>query len=155
KGDSRVARFVDIPPQSFTDQTVSVEQALPITGKNQTRARGAAANAIAAFEQARRAQIDVLTKARSSYFRLVYANAQLELNRRNLTSLQQIAEVSRSRYEVGKANAADALAAELEASKLLEAEQDIARNISVEQSQLNTLMNRDAFAPLTVSDGVG
>src|SRR5262249_4821553 len=66
----------------------------------------------------------------------------------NLTSLRQLAEVSRSRYEVGKASAADTLGAELEASKLLEAEQDIVRNISAEQSQLNVLMNRDAFAPL-------
>src|SRR2546430_16389354 len=60
----------------------------------------------------------------------------------------QIAEVSRSRYEVGKANAAEPLAGEVEASKLLESEQDILRNISSEQSQLNVLMNRDAFAPL-------
>src|SRR5436309_14530 len=63
-------------------------------------------------------------------------------------SLREIAEVSRSRYEVGKANAAEPLAGEVEASKLLESEQDILRNISSEQSQLNVLMNRDAFAPL-------
>src|ERR1700722_14934895 len=55
--------------------------------------------------------------------------AQFELNRKNLVSLRQIAEVSRSRYEVGKSNAAEPLAAEVEASKLLEAEQDILRNI--------------------------
>jgi outer membrane protein TolC len=62
--------------------------------------------------------------------------------------LRQIAEFSRSRYEVGKSNAAEPLAAEVEASKLLESEQDILRNISAEQSKLNVLMNRDAFAPL-------
>jgi outer membrane protein TolC len=127
---------------------VSVEQAIPITGKNLERARITAADAVAAFEQARREQLDVLAKTRVSYFRLANAYAQLELNRKNLVSLRQIAEVSRSRYEVGKANAADALAGEVEASKLLESEQDILRNISAEQSQLNVLMNRDAFAPL-------
>jgi outer membrane protein TolC len=74
------------------------------------------------------------------------------LNQKNLISLRQIAEVSRSRYEVGTANAADALSAEVEASKLLESEQDILRNISAEQSQLNVLMNRDAFAPLGQPD---
>lgn len=148
KGSTRVARFVHVAPESFTDQVLSVEQIVPITGKNLTRARIAAADAVVAFEQARREQLDVLAKARASYFRLANAQAQLELNRRNLTSLRQLAEVSRSRYEVGKANAADALAAELEASKILEAEQDIVRNVSAEQSQLNVLMNRDAFAPL-------
>jgi len=147
-GNSRAARFVDVAPNSFTDQIVSVEQIIPITGKNLTRARIATADAVVAFEQARREQLDVVAKARASYFRLVNAYAQLELNRRNLTSLRQLAEVSRSRYETGKASAADALASELEASKLLESEQDTIRNISAEQSQLNVLMNRDAFAPL-------
>jgi outer membrane protein TolC len=127
---------------------VSVEQIIPVTGKNLLRARIAAADVIAAFEQARREQLDVLANARASYFRLTNAYAQLELNRKNLVSLRQIAEVSRSRYEVGKANAAEPLAGEVEASKLLESEQDILRNISAEQSQLNVLMNRDAFAPL-------
>ena len=147
-GSSRAARFVDVAPNAFTDQIVSVEQIIPLTGKNLLRARVAAADAVAAFEQARREQLDVLAKTRASYFRLANAYAQLELNRKNLVSLRQIAEVSRSRYEVGKANAAEPLAGEVEASKLLESEQDILRNISAEQSQLNVLMNRDAFAPL-------
>jgi outer membrane protein, heavy metal efflux system len=147
-GSSRAARFVDVAPNAFTDQMVSVEQAIPITGKNLLRARAAASDTVAIFEQARREQLDVLAKARGSYFRLANAYAQLELNRNNLVSLRQIAEVSRSRYEVGKANAAEPLAGEVEASKLLESEQDILRNISAEQSQLNVLMNRDAFAPL-------
>jgi cobalt-zinc-cadmium efflux system outer membrane protein len=147
-GSSRTARFVDIAPNAFTDQIASVEQAIPVTGKNLLRARAAAADAVAIFEQARREQLDVLAKARSSYFRLANAYAQLELNRKNLLALRQIAEVSRSRYEVGKANAAEPLAGEVEASKLLESEQDILRNISAEQSQLNVLMNRDAFAPI-------
>jgi cobalt-zinc-cadmium efflux system outer membrane protein len=147
-GSSRTARFVDVAPNAFADQIASVEQMVPITGKNLVRARIAAADAIATFEQARREELDVLAKTRASYFRLVNANAQLELNRKNLVSLRQIAEVSRSRYEVGKANAAEPLAGEVEASKLLESEQDILRNLSAEQSQLNVLMNRDAFAPL-------
>ena len=147
-GSSRAARFVDVAPNAFTDQMVSVEQIIPLTGKNLLRVRVAAADAVAAFEQARREQLDVLAKTRASYFRLANAYAQLELNRKNLVSLRQIAEVSRSRYEVGKANAAEPLAGEVEASKLLESEQDILRNISAEQSQLNVLMNRDAFAPL-------
>ena len=147
-GSSRVARFVDVAPNAFTDQMLSVEQIIPLTGKNLLRGRVAAADAVAAFEQARREQLDALAKTRASYFRLANAYAQLELNRKNLVSLRQIAEVSRSRYEVGKANAAEPLAGEVEASKLLESEQDILRNISAEQSQLNVLMNRDAFAPL-------
>ena len=42
------------------------------------------------------------------------------------------------------------LIAETDYSKLLEARTDLERSLSDAQSQLNTLMNRDAFAPLSV-----
>ena len=153
-GTSRVRRYVDVPPNAFTDQMVSVEQAIPISGKNRVRAQIAAADAITAFEQVRRQQLDVLTKARSAYFRLANASAQIELNRKNYQSLTQIAEIGRSRYEVGTQTAADVLMSETEAAKLLEVRRDLERNVATEQSQLNVLMNRDAFAPLAVSDDV-
>lgn len=151
-GTSKVRRYVDIPPNAFTDQMVSVEQAIPISGKNRVRAQIAAADAISAFEQVRRQQLDVLTKARSAYFRLANAWAQIELNKKNYESLGQIAEISRSRYEVGTQNAAEVLIAETEAAKLLEVRRDLERNVAVEQSQLNVLMNRDAFAALAIRD---
>src|SRR5882724_7097730 len=40
-GDSRVRRYVDVPPNAFMDQSVSIEQVVPITGKNLLRARAA------------------------------------------------------------------------------------------------------------------
>ena len=67
-GSSRAARFVEVAPNAFTDQMVSVEQIIPLTGKNLLRARVAAADAVAAFEQARREQLDVLAKTRVSLF---------------------------------------------------------------------------------------
>ena len=153
-GASRVRRYVDVPPNAFTDQMVSVEQAIPISGKNRVRAQIAAADAITAFEQVRRQQLDVLTKARSAYFRLANASAQIELNRKNYQSLTQIAEIGRSRYEVGTETAADVLMSETEAAKLLEVRRDLERNVAAEQSQLNVLMNRDAFTPLALRDDV-
>jgi cobalt-zinc-cadmium efflux system outer membrane protein len=153
-GTARVRRYVDVPPNAFTDQMLSVEQAIPISGKNRVRAQIAASDAITAFEQVRRQKLDVLTKARSAYFRLANASAQIELNRKNYQSLTQIAEIGRSRYEVGTQTAADVLMSETEAAKLLEARRDLERNVASEQSQLNVLMNRDAFAPLALRDDV-
>jgi outer membrane protein, heavy metal efflux system len=147
-GESRVRRFVDVPPNAFTDQTVGIEQLIPITGKNLARGRAATAEAVSAFEEARRAQLDVIAKARATYFQLANAYDQLEINNKNLTSLKQIAEISRSRYETGLETAANALIAETDYSKLQETRRDLERNLSDAQSQLNTLMNRDAFAPL-------
>jgi cobalt-zinc-cadmium efflux system outer membrane protein len=147
-GESRVRRFVDVPPNAFTDQTLGIEQLIPITGKNLVRGRVATAEAFSALQEARRAQLDVIAKARASYFQLANAYDQLEINSKNLTSLKQIADISRSRYEAGLETAANALIAETDYSKLQETRRDLERNLSDAQSQLNTVMNRDAFAPL-------
>jgi outer membrane protein TolC len=147
-GEWLARRFVDVPPNAFMDQTLAIEQLIPVTGKNLARGRAAAAEALSAFEEARRVQLDVIAKARATYFQLANAYDQLEINNKNLTSLKQIADISRSRYEAGLENAANVLIAETDYSKLLEARRDLERNLSDAQSQLNTLMNRDAFAPL-------
>ncbi len=149
-GMSRTARFVNVPPNAFTDESVSIEQAIPISGKNRSRARIAAAEAIATYENVRRQQLDAMTKARVAYFKLANAYAQIELNDKNLGSLRQIAEISRSKYEVGTQTAADVLIAETEASKLLEARRDLENTVAALQSRLNVLMNRDAFTPIGV-----
>ena len=33
RGESVIARFVNVPPNGFTGQTVALEQELPLTGK--------------------------------------------------------------------------------------------------------------------------
>jgi outer membrane protein, heavy metal efflux system len=154
--DPRVAgewlahRYVDVPPNAFMDQTLAIEQLIPVTGKNLVRGRAAAAEALSVFEETRRVQLDVIAKARATFFRLANAYDQLEINSKNLVSLRQIADISRSRYEAGLESAANVLTAETDYSKLLEARRDLQRNLSDAQSQLNTLMNRDAFARLGV-----
>jgi len=145
---SRAARYVSIPPNAFTDQTFMLQQEVPISGKNLSRARAATAEAGAAFEDFRRTQLDVLSRARAAFHRLANEYAQLEVNQRNVDLLNQFAEVNRQRYEVGNASQADVLTAQTDAAKLLEAQSDIFRRISDAESQLNVLMNRPAQAPL-------
>ena len=154
-GESRVRRFVDVQPNAFMDQAVSIEQMIPITGKNLLRGRAAAAEALSAYEEVRRQQLDVIAGARASFFRLANAHAQLEINQKNILSLRQIADISRSKYEAGTETAANVLVAETEASKVLEAQRDLERQLSHEQAQLNTLMNRDAFAAIGVPEETG
>src|SRR5438477_217063 len=147
-GESRVHRYVDLPPNAFMDQSASIEQAIPITGKNLVRARGANAEAISAYEELRRQQLDVIAATRAAFFRLANAHAQIEINQKNITSMRQIADISRTKFEAGTHSAADVLVAETEASKVLESERDLERQLSEQEAQLNALMNRDAFAPL-------
>src|SRR5205085_1001586 len=145
---SRVARYVSIPPNAFTYQSFMLQQEVPLSGKNLSRARAATAEAGAAFEDFRRTELDVLSRARAAFHRLANEYAQLEVNQRNVDLLNQFAEVNRQRYEVGNASQADVLTAQTDAAKLLEAQSDIFRRISDAQSQLNVLMNRPAQSPL-------
>src|SRR6266852_6359487 len=50
-GESRVRRYVEVPPNAFMDQTVGIEQMIPITGKNLARARTTAAEALSAYQE--------------------------------------------------------------------------------------------------------
>src|SRR5438105_12712494 len=147
-GETRVHRYVDVPPNAFMDQSASIEQAIPITGKNLVRARGATAEAISAYEELRRQQLDVIAATRAAFFRLANAHAQIDISQKNILSTRQIADISRTKFEAGTHSAADVLVAETEASKLLEAERDLERQLSEQEGQLNTLINRDAFAPI-------
>jgi len=149
-GDFRAERSVNIPSNSFMDQTAMLEQELPISGKNLSRGRAATAEASATFEDFRRTQLDVVMRARSAYERLANSYAQLEVNRRNSQLLEEFVQISRSRYEAGTATQADVLIAQTDAAKLLEARAQIEREVSESQSALNVLMNRPAQAPLSV-----
>jgi outer membrane protein, heavy metal efflux system len=144
--DSVTTRSVSIPPNSFMDQTAMLEQEVPVSGKNLSRARAATAEAGAAFEDLRRMELDVISRARIAYARLANGYAQLEVNRRNTDLLNQFVEISRSRYEAGVATQSDVLLAQTDAAKLQETRADIERQISQEQSALNVLMNRPAQA---------
>jgi outer membrane protein, heavy metal efflux system len=147
-GDFRVERSVSIPPNSFMDQAAMLEQEVPISGKNLSRGRAATAEARATFEDFRRAELDVIMRARSAYARLANGYAQLEVNRRNTDLLDQFVRISRSRYETGAATQADVLIAQTDAAKLLEMRADLERQISEAQSALNILMNRPPQSPL-------
>jgi cobalt-zinc-cadmium efflux system outer membrane protein len=146
--DVNAGRFVTVPQNSFTDQRFMVEQTLPLSGKNRLRGQAAGAEAVNAFEAFRRRTLDATAQARTAYFRLANAYAQLELNRKNAALLRQFAEISRTKYEVGTHSQADVLSAETELAKLEENAFDFQRQISDAQTQLNTLMNRPAQAPL-------
>lgn len=142
---SRLARFVEVPRNGFADQTVSLSQMIPITGKNLLRGRAAEEEALMAFEDARRQELDVTARTRAAYYKLANARAEVEVNREELAQLNEIAEVSRARYEAGRQEAADVLGAETAAGRLLEMAKELRRAVAGEETKLNVLMGRDAF----------
>ena len=146
--DSLADRFVHQPPNAMTDQKLMLEQALPLSGKNRLQGKAASAEAVSAFEQFHREQLDAVAKARIAYFQLANAYAQLEVNRQAIDLLKQFADISRDKYKVGTHSESDVLNAETALAKAEEDSADIERQISEGQLELNRLMNRPPRNPL-------
>lgn len=144
----RVGRFVEVSRNAFTDHTLSLEQKVPLNGKNRSRARAASAEAVVAHEGLRRAELDVAARVAAAYYRLANARGQLELNRQNEGLLSEFVNLSRLRYEVGTNTQADVLTATVERARIVEARADLERTRDEAESALNVLLNRPARAPL-------
>jgi outer membrane protein TolC len=146
--DFKAARFVDVPANSFSDQTLFVEQTIPLAGKNKLRARAAAADASAEGEAYQQRELDMLAKAQASYYRLANAYGQWEINRRSASFLEQIVQAARHKLESGQETQGTVLGAETDLANLDESAFDFERQVADEQALLNTLMNHPADAPL-------
>jgi outer membrane protein, heavy metal efflux system len=146
--DIVLGRFVSVPANAFTDQMVSIEQMIPLSGKNRSKERAAAAEALGAYEEARRQELDVVAKAKSSYYQIANLYQLLDINKADEASLIQSRDATRAKFEVGTQTQADLLLADNERQKIIEARRDLEQKLSDEESALNVLMNRDPFAPL-------
>jgi outer membrane protein TolC len=133
---------------TYTDAEWMLSQKIPLAGKNRSRARAANAEALATLEEFRRQQLDVVTKVRAAYFRLLNAAEQIEVNRRNDALLSQFLEISRAKYAVGTQTQSSVLIAETDLIRLQEDRRNLERDLSDAQSQINVLMNRPARAAL-------
>jgi outer membrane protein, heavy metal efflux system len=145
---SLLGRFVRIPANGFSDQTVSLEQSIPISGKNRSREKAAIAEAVAAFQDLRRQELDVVLKARSAFIQLVNDYELLDLNQAEETALSQIVDNSRTRFEVGAQPQSEVLTAQTERQKVTEQQQDLEQKRSNDETTLKVLMRMEAFAPL-------
>src|SRR5437773_2329886 len=123
--DTVAGRFVSIPRNSFTDNKLMVEQPVPISGKNGLQGKAAEAEAMAAYGELRRRQLDLTAKARTAFYRLANAEEQLRIVDRNVALLNQFERISRTKYEAGTTLEADVLIAQTDLSKLQETRFDV------------------------------
>ena len=125
-----LGRFVSVPANAFTDQMVSIEQMIPLSGKNRSKERVAAAEALGAFEEARRQELDVIAKAKASYYQIANFYQLLDINHADEASLVQSVDATRAKFEVGTQGQADLLLADNERQKIIEARRDIEQKLS-------------------------
>jgi cobalt-zinc-cadmium efflux system outer membrane protein len=145
-------KVVEVPANGFSNQTVSLEQSIPISGRNRSRERAAAAEAVAAFQDLRRQELEVVAKARSTFIQLVSHYDLLDLNQAEEIALSQIIESNRAKFEVGAQPESDLLEAQIEQQKSTEERQNLEQQRSVDETALKVLLNLDAFEPLGQTD---
>src|ERR1035437_6667238 len=97
---------------TFTDNEWMASQEVPVTGKNLVRGRIADAEALTAFEELRRAELDAVSKAKAAYVRVAGAYGQLEINSRNEELAKQFSEIARVKYEAGTQTQSEVLIAQ-------------------------------------------
>jgi outer membrane protein TolC len=132
-----LGRFVSVPANAFTDQLVSIEQMIPLSGKNRSKERVAVAEALGVFEEARRRELDVLAKAKASYHKIANLYQLLDINKADEASLVQSVDATRAKFEVGRQTQADLLLADNERQKIIEARRDLDQKLSDEESALS------------------
>ena len=145
---SLLGRFVQIPANGFTDQMIGLEQNIPISGKNRSRERAAVADAIAAYQELRRQELEIVFKTRSAFLQLFSDYQLLELNQAEDTALSQTIDSSRTKFEVGAQPESDLLTAQIEREKVAEERQDLEQKRSADETALKVLMKMDAFGSL-------
>jgi outer membrane protein TolC len=133
---------------SYNDAEWMVSQSIPVNGKVAQRKEAASAEIATANAALHQIELDLEMRARTAYYRLANAEAQLAINTRNQSVMRQIVEVTRAKYESGRLRQADAFLAETELVKMEEARVDLMRAYSEAQTALNTLMNHAPQAAL-------
>jgi outer membrane protein TolC len=149
--DNVAGRFVNMSANAMPDQTLTIEQVLPISGKNLSRARAEAAEALVSYEEMRRRELDIVSQVRAAWLRLLNVQHQLDLNQQDVTSLSGITAAMKSLYQAGKGSAPDLLRIQIEASKLDEDRVSLERARSQARTRLNVLMNRPADKPFSTA----
>ena len=139
----------DDDPSSYRGFTVM--QMLPL-GHKLALQREVARKDVAVEEVSRTAaQRDLVTAAKAAFFDYRYYGRALEITERNRQRLEQLAEISESRYRVGKAMQQDVLQARLQISMLLQRTAALEQQRLTSAARLNTLMGRPADSPLAAA----
>ncbi len=145
-GDPAPFKVMDNDPSSY--RGLSVMQMLPLGGKLALQRELARKDVAVEEVSESAARRSLVTEARAAFFDYSYYGVALEITARNHQRLTQLADITESRYRVGKAMQQDVLRARLEISMLLQRTAQLEQQRLTAAARLNTLMGRPPSAPL-------
>lgn len=134
---------------------VGLVQPLPYPGKLGLRSEAAEQLAEASQHGAAESALGVAAGVKQGWWRLFYLDRALEILRRNQEVMRQLISVTETRYRVGQGLQQDLLLAQLELSRLLEAEIGLNGQHRAAEARLNALMNRPVTQQVILPPQVG
>jgi outer membrane protein TolC len=133
---------------TYNELEVTVSQELPLSGRNQLRAKAASAEAGVANAETRKREWMLLNQARMSFTKLAAADERLAVNRRLHDNLAQTLALARRSYESGLRPQSELLALETELTRIDADRTDLESARAQESSELNALMLRPVETPI-------
>ena len=134
---------------------VSVSQEIPLSGRNQLRAKAASAEAGVTNAETRRREWMLLNQARTAFTKLAAADERLAVNRRLHDNLVQTLALARHSYEIGQRPQSELLALATDLARIDADRTDLESTRTQESVALNALMLRPVetpISPLTLPD---
>lgn len=127
-----------------------LRQDIPFPGKRRLRAEAASQEARAADRQTEETRLALVRDVRQSWWVVFYLDRALEIVDYHRQALKQFVTIAETKYKVGQGLQQDVLLAQLEFSRLLDAELSLREQRAREQARLNALLNRPADTALVL-----
>lgn len=136
----------------FAFARVGGSQELPFPGKRGLKREIATHAAEQTAEEARRVELDVVSRLTMAYAEYAHLDELLDILRRNKALLEKFARTAEAKYAVGQGIQQDVLKAHVELSLLVDRETTLMQRRQSQTAQLNALLNRPASAPLGAAE---
>jgi len=133
---------------TYNELEVSVSQELPLSGRNQLRAKAASAEAGVANAETRKREWMLLNQARTAFTKLAAADERLSVNRLLHDNLAQTLALARRSYETGLRPQSELLALETDLARIDADRTDLESARTQETAALNALMLRPVETPI-------
>ncbi len=128
----------------------SISQTLPGRGKLALRSSVAESSVSEARTDLDRVRLDVRVRARKAFDDLLRAQDEIQIHDQHVGIARQAIEAARIKYAVGKVPQQDMLKAEVALTRVAEEMIRVDQDADLARARLNTLLNRDPAAPLSV-----
>ena len=128
--------------ENMTQMQVGISQSIPFPGKLGLQEEAARFEANASNDTAAETQLKIARDVRLTWWNLFYLDRAIATLKRNQSLLRQFAKIAESKYKTGKGLQADVLMAQVELSKLLDAEIGLNATRRDQAAQFNALLNR-------------